>query len=750
MPIVHNKYTSNGREFDITETGQKIYKAFSGQKNVNLGNNVFAPYVWDEPSQSIRYGDLSCEFYSGGYQVVRGFGSVETLIDDQRFEVQYLRGNWRTLDLWPVGLTVDQQEDYCIVTRNLSDGEGNTLDIDFLFKPMEKVKLTFRLHVVDANLYRIRFQNTGIAGEVTEVPLIDRKTQANLGVSKLLFENIKFEWNADEIGIHEGYIVEDQAGGKKLDFFLGDFDLLADGDVVVSPTTWGPTTTSDDCYVWDDEVFDDYEGSLYVGYETSVEHIGFTFSTVAIPAGATIGTGTKITVTADYLDGTQTDCLLKVCDSRDVGAWGEPTQNPADQAVHSTTVAWNLNESSGSHDSPELKTPVQERFNGDVAAAHVENDPISVVWISTASSGPGDQGITADNATLTIVYTAAGSTVTVTTSLDALIKKTISENLSVDALLQKSIPITLSIDALLTALQTISGDLDAQLFKSDGKALSIDALLQKLGVSSASVDALLTSLETVSGDLDAQLFKTYTKTLSIDGLLQRLGVTTSLSIDALLRKTGTKDVSLDAILYTLGAGLETLSIDALLNKSNVISQLNIDALLAKPADESLVIDAVLLKTLTNSLVFDAYLQKQSISTLALDAHISKLETLSTGMDAILLGGGTIVEASLDALLQKLQLQTASLDALLYSGQIRTASLDAIVRGTLTATIDFDALLQKEGQASTLMDAIIFSALIVATPKYDFISSLIKPDFIDTQVSPDFISSLVKPDFVYSV
>lgn len=301
----------------------------------------------------------------------------------------------------------------------------------------------------------------------------------------------------------------------------------------------------------------------------------------------------------------------------------------------------------------------------------------------------------------------AAATQTITTSLDALVQETISKTLSIDALLQKSIPITLSIDAILAALQTISSNLDAQLFKA------------------------------------------YTKTLSLDGLLQRLGVTTSISLDALLSKAGTQNVSLDAILYALGGDAITVSIDALLNKSNVVSQLNIDALLLKSADEALVIDALLLKTITNSLVFDAYLQKQSIGTLALDAHISKLETLSTGMDAILLGGGTFVDASLDALLQKLQIQTASLDAMLYSGQILTASLDAIVKGTLTATVDFDALLQKEGQVSTLMDAIIYSALAVATPKYDFISSLIKPDFISGLVKPDFICSLVKPDFIYS-
>jgi len=249
VPTELLKHNSNGRTLTITDdqgqpTAQRVYKSFVGQKNVDLGDGNFAPYVWDEPGQSIRYSDKVCEFDVDGFQTIREFGSVETLIDDQRFEVQYLRGNWRTLDLWQIGLTVDQQDDYCVVTRHLSDGEGNTLDVDFLFKPWEKVKLTFRLHVVNANLYRIRFQNTGIAGEVTEVPLID-KDKNNLGISRLLFTNISFAWDESEIGIHEGYTIEDQAGGKKLDFFLGDFDLPADGNVTISPTTWGPNEISE-------------------------------------------------------------------------------------------------------------------------------------------------------------------------------------------------------------------------------------------------------------------------------------------------------------------------------------------------------------------------------------------------------------------------------------------------------------------------------------------------------------------------
>ena len=259
MPIVLNKHTSNGREFDITETGQKIYKSFIGQKNVDLGGDNFAPYVWDEQDQSIRYSNKVCEFYSAGHQTLREYGSAETLIEEQNIVLEYWRtqggGSWRIIDLYQIGLTVDQQDEQCVVTRILSDGDieqptTNILRVEFLFRPQEKVKNTFRLHVVDTELtYRIRFQNTGIAGEVVEIPLTNVKTQTNYGIYKLRFDIIEFRWDKDEIDLHS-YIIESQAGGKKLDIFISDFILDANGDVVISPDQWGETGiahTNDDC-----------------------------------------------------------------------------------------------------------------------------------------------------------------------------------------------------------------------------------------------------------------------------------------------------------------------------------------------------------------------------------------------------------------------------------------------------------------------------------------------------------------------
>ena len=419
MPIEHLSYTATGRKFKVTEdgqdTGQRVFKTFVGQNNVDLGDNNFVPYLWDDPSQSIRYGNLSCEFYPGGYQVVREFGNVETLIDDQRFEVQYWDDpQWRTLDLWQIGLTVDQQEDYCVVTRNLSDGSGNILDVDYIFRPLEKVKNTFRLHVVDANLYRIRFQSSGIAGEVTEISAITLGGE-NLGIYKLLFDNIKFQWLANEIDTHSNYTIEDQAGGKKLDIFIGDFDLAANSGVVVSPDTWGPTTVADadDGFEHNDTTwYDDNSGSIYAGdFEGADLDAGFmwTVTDTDLPE-ATINTGTKITINVAGIYDAGVDGILKLADDRSPGTWGS-SNRPSQLTKHtSVTVDWDEG-STGSQDSPELNSFIQQRIDGDDSADAFESgDKLAVIWENVASALDDETYWNEGVGDLTIVFTPTGTT----------------------------------------------------------------------------------------------------------------------------------------------------------------------------------------------------------------------------------------------------------------------------------------------------------------------------------------------------
>ena len=77
----HKKWEKSGRTFEVLDgLGQPIpgkiayQSVLEQQKNVDLGAGVFVPYVWDGPSQSIRYANLQCEFDIDGFATIREYG----------------------------------------------------------------------------------------------------------------------------------------------------------------------------------------------------------------------------------------------------------------------------------------------------------------------------------------------------------------------------------------------------------------------------------------------------------------------------------------------------------------------------------------------------------------------------------------------------------------------------------------------------------------------------------------------------
>jgi len=292
----HFQWTKTGRILSRADEGKPNHFRWAtslGRRCVEVLPGQFAPYLYDAANSRIRFADHICDFHDW-YQAIKEDKAGEVLVADQRFEVQRLQGNnkWRVVDLFNRELLVDQQDDHCIITRHHWDNEGNDLRINFLFRPSSKVKVTFTLRVTNAGTYRIRFQNTGIAGEAREHQAKDEEGN-NLGRVGVLFDAIQFKWNLGETSIHD-YTVETQAGGKKLDIFIGSFDLAAGDQVTVSPTTWGPTEIAADAN-------DGYErtdtgwanGTLaYTGSRVPPVqyHAGFSFQYTGgdIPSSATI------------------------------------------------------------------------------------------------------------------------------------------------------------------------------------------------------------------------------------------------------------------------------------------------------------------------------------------------------------------------------------------------------------------------------------------------------------------------------
>ena len=236
----HLRWDKHGRTFSHQDEGkpnQFTYTSKIGQRNVDRGSGVYAPYVWDSVSKEISYVNHSCQFYDW-YQVIRDENN-NVLIDDQRFEVQYQnkKGAWRVLDLYQTEVTAVQNDNTCIVTRRLYDGNGSELTVEFLFRPSYKVKLTFRLTVKDAGTFRIRVQNTGIAGTITEHRAYNVSDE-DIGCIGFFCEKIRWIWDLTEKDLHT-YTSETQANGKKIDIFIGNLTLIANETRVISPDTWG-------------------------------------------------------------------------------------------------------------------------------------------------------------------------------------------------------------------------------------------------------------------------------------------------------------------------------------------------------------------------------------------------------------------------------------------------------------------------------------------------------------------------------
>jgi hypothetical protein len=228
--VQHLRWDKHGRTFSHQDEGkpnQFTYTSQTGQRTVDTGGGVYAPYVWDSINKKISYANHSCQFYDW-YQVIRD-ENQNVLIDDQRFEIQYQnkKGAWRVLDLYQTEVTADQQDDHCTVTRRLWDTEGNELKIAFLFQPSYKIKLTFNLTVVTAGTYRIRFQNTGITGALTQ-----QITGTNL--TGILFDAVHFLWAKTESPTRS-YTSEDQAQGKKINIYLGSYTLTDGQTITISP-----------------------------------------------------------------------------------------------------------------------------------------------------------------------------------------------------------------------------------------------------------------------------------------------------------------------------------------------------------------------------------------------------------------------------------------------------------------------------------------------------------------------------------
>lgn len=311
-----------------------------------------------------------------------------------------------------------------------------------------------------------------------------------------------------------------------------------------------------------------------------------------------------------------------------------------------------------------------------------------------------------------------------TVSIDSMIQKSIQGNVSLDSLMAKSIPVNVSIDGLIKAIVENAISLDALTQQSYAdKTADIDGCIQSAALKSAALDAVIQKSLTNDAQLDALIQKAFSNVSSIDALLAKYGIETSISLDAILygAATYTKDISIDALLEKYGV-IAAISLDALLNKAMSVSA-SLDAAISHlDMTKNILLDALLLKEMTKNLSIDAQICKTFASSALMDGYISHLNHVSTILDAVLRRVQNL-STGLDALARKADIiKILSIDALIVRGYVQTAAIDSIINETLSRSVDMDAIIFWDGTGLTkvtLLDAIIYSTLVLAYAKYRF-------------------------------
>jgi len=426
MPLKHNSYTKTGRTFDVVvdskPTGQKVYKAGIGQVNI-LDHGDYKPYVWNAQTKICKFNNYEIRLTSTGVEIYEkdtkllGFGAhpeiEQTVSEEKVFER-------KTATISGLSTSLIANEDSADRIEISYDVDTNDLKANITFEVGGAKQVVFGTKITP----KVTGEKQRLTLEFDQESTLAKPVLANFpSRPKYNFKDKKsyWLWEKSEDTDHKVTL-----GTNKTEIHLKEkvYNTLTTEEI--KPDTWGPTTiaAADDCMEYGGSYIDNDGGNIAAGvHDSNVVDAGlmWTVTNTDLP-GATINTGTKINFTIDGTEGNGIDGVLTLADDRSPGSWGSGNL-PSGLTKHPDTVDWDLN-ATGSQDSPELNSFIQQRIDGnDVAAAFASGDKIAIVWEDVASGtvynfvywaeGVGD---------LTIVYTPSSGGISIPVVMHHLTK----------------------------------------------------------------------------------------------------------------------------------------------------------------------------------------------------------------------------------------------------------------------------------------------------------------------------------------
>jgi len=407
MQLTHHKWNKSSRTFKTEKPNQFVYESYVGQRNV-LKNGLYFPYIWDSQTNELFHAESSIKFQADK-QVIKYLGNV--LVSSSKFFVQQeiSPSVWENI---PHGQPIRNikenypEENYCTGYLDFPDAP---YALKIGIQPIwgEKVNFSFRFRAPKSGIVRFVWVNEGLTKIAVNkayewVWSGERFGNPNKKIG-VRFKNIVWHWNYDEAD-QRAFVIDDSGEDAKLQIIFGPYEVQKNEWLEIFPDTWGPTGASDDCYDQAGTYSDDYNGGLYCG-EYAGDSLSAGWIWPSVTASGTAGDGCKITIYNTAISDLGCIANLKAVNDDTPPAW-DASHYPSNATVHAGVVAWNEG-GTGTQDSPEIKTIVQERFDG----SHNSGDNMAFVWLDNNSPSDDRTYFDAESgagtaAKLTIVYTA--------------------------------------------------------------------------------------------------------------------------------------------------------------------------------------------------------------------------------------------------------------------------------------------------------------------------------------------------------
>lgn len=366
-----DKWTATGREFTTENPGQHVFKTASGQQNVDLGNGSFAPYVWDQEKNTVRFADYRAQFNDKGVEFsYDGPPNGET--SNQLFSPifypeikrgdQWYRGSFKISNLQTEEVQTTNASDLLKVSYDIETTYQKTT-VTAQFGGSNKAKFSFKIKALEAGEQRLTFEKNK-DGKIEEIKNSDKSGNSQDEIVGYRFDGVSWIWNPDEIADH---VIEDQ--GSKIIIHLEQGEYQAGEEKILSPDVWGGygdtksiAANSDDAG-WAGAINGCSSNRLYVDDSGSVDCQGGGLRFTGINLGgspAYIDDGTRLTM-LDSVDNSGSNGLVrfKAENAQDPATYGAGAGQAPKDRTYTTDYDDTVFDSIYGH-TPSIKNSIQE------------------------------------------------------------------------------------------------------------------------------------------------------------------------------------------------------------------------------------------------------------------------------------------------------------------------------------------------------------------------------------------------------